>query len=596
MDIDLDGWTDVVGLSQSRAPVLLHNDGAGRLVHRAGALAPGLKATDLLAIAVCDLDGDGLPDVLLWSAAEGLQAWRNLGNGNHALRLELTGWRDKASNLRTNADAVGAVVTAYAGPLHTAIENTTRAAGLGQSRTPLVMGLGRAGAADLVRIHWPDGVPQAELNQAAGALLRLAEVNRKGSSCPVLLTWDGSRFVFVTDFLGAGSMGELAADGSTRPPRPEESVKIEPGKLVPRDGRYVLKIAEPMDEVLYLDHLRLDAIDHPADTVVFPDERFSVAAPPSQELLAFRRLIFPVRASDHRGRDVTSVLRARDGKTADGFALRSWTGFAEDHFVELEFGNRLADLRPDERLFLVLAGWTDYPYPESIYAAEQAGVPMVTPVLEKLGPDGKWSSLGDIGFPAGLTRVMTAEVRGLAGEKSCRLRIRTNVQIYWDQIYLAPLAGSPTSVKRLEVERATLAHRGFMREVTPENSLAVEYDDDRTEVVAVTRWQGFFTRTGDVTDLLRRDDDRFVICGPGDEITIEFDARRLPELPEGWQRSFVLRTRGYCKDASPFTLTSGRVEPLPFRAMKNYPYAASEAPPALDRRIWHTRPAGGGGR
>ena len=58
-------------------------------------------------------------------------------------------------------------------------------------------------------------------------------------------------------------MGELAADGSTRPPRPEESVKIEPGQLVPRNGRYVLKIAEPMDEVLYLDHLRLDVIDHP---------------------------------------------------------------------------------------------------------------------------------------------------------------------------------------------------------------------------------------------------------------------------------------------------------------------------------------------
>jgi cytochrome c-type biogenesis protein CcmH/NrfG len=587
VDLDLDGWTDVVGLSQSRAPVLLHNDGTGRLVLRAGALAPltlpsppliggegrvrGVKANDLLAVAVCDLDGDGLPDVLLWSAAEGLQAWRNLGNGNHGLRLELTGRRDKASSLRTNADAIGASVTAYAGPLHTMIENTTLAAGLGQSRLPLDLGLHRASAADVVRIRWPDGVPQAELNQSAGEVLRVAEINRKSSSCPVLLTWNGSRFVFVTDFLGAGSMGELSSDGSTRPPRPEESLKIEPSQLVPRDGRYVLKIAEPMDEVLYLDYLRLDVIDHPADLDVFPDERFVVSGPPpTQEVLAFRAPILPVRAADHRGRDVTAVLRERDGKTVDGFATRLWTGFAEEHFVELDFADQLAKRPTNDRLFLVLAGWTEYPYPESIFAAEQAGVPMLTPLLEKLDADGKWQSLGEIGFPAGLPRVMTVPVRGLAGQQSCRLRIRTNLQIYWDQIYLAPLAEDHLQVRSLEVEQATLAHRGFMRQVG-QGTQPVSYDDDRTETVAVTRWQGTLTRAGDVTELLRRDDDRFVLCGPGDEITVAFNCRELPPLPTGWVRSFVLRTQGYCKDASPFTLTGGSIEPLPFRGMKSYP-------------------------
>jgi Tfp pilus assembly protein PilF len=601
VDLDLDGWTDVVGLSQSRAPVLLHNDGDGHLALTPDALAPGLTADDLLAVAACDLDGDGYPDVLVWSAAEGLQAWRNQGNGNRGLRIDLTGKRDpgRPPSTRSNADGIGARVTVHAGALRTSVENTTLSAGLGQSRLPLEFGLGRAAAADVVRVRWPDGVPQAELDQPAGAVQRVTEVNRKGSSCPVLLAWDGSRFAFVTDFLGAGSVGELAADGSTRPPRPEESVKIEPGRLVPRDGRYVLKIAEPMDEVLYLDHLRLDVIDHPADVAVFPDERFAVAdPPPSQELLAFRRRIFPVRAADHRGRDITAVLRERDGKTVGGFAPRAWTGFAEEHFVELDFGDRLADLPADGRLFLVLAGWTDYPYPESIYAAEQAGVPMVTPVLEKRGGDGEWHALGEIGFPAGLPRVMTVPVRGLAGEKLCRLRIRTNLQIYWDQIYLAPAeeGGGRPRVRGLEVERATLAHRGFMREVPPVPGGSVAYDDARTESVAVTRWRGRLTRAGDVTELLRRGDDRFVVCGPGDEITVAFDARALPPVPEGWVRSFVLRTRGYCKDASPFTLGGGDVEPLPFREMKNYPPGPADTRPAdadSDRRTWHTRPAGG---
>jgi hypothetical protein len=33
-------------------------------------------------------------------------------------------------------------------------------------------------------------------------VVKIVEVNRKGTSCPVLLTWDGERFRFVSDFLG----------------------------------------------------------------------------------------------------------------------------------------------------------------------------------------------------------------------------------------------------------------------------------------------------------------------------------------------------------------------------------------------------------
>ncbi len=599
VDLDRDGWMDVVGLSNKRELAFLHNDG-GRLVYRSDALNPEMKRGDLWAVAACALDKDRAPDILLWSEAEGLQAWRNLDNGNHALRVDLSGRREKARQMRTNADGIGAFLTIQSGQLRSSLENTTLSAGLGQSRLPLELGLGRATTADLVRIRWPDGVPQTEINQMAGQVLRIVETNRKGTSCPVLLTWDGERFAFITDFLGAGSMGELGADGTTRPPRPEESIKIEPGRLVPRDGKYLIKIAEPMDEVLYIDHVWLDVIDHPSDLVVYPDERFVVEGPqPSQDLLAFRDKIFAKKAIDHRGRDVTELLRKRNGKMVDGFAVRSWLGFAENHFVELDFGDQLQTLNPSDRLFLVLAGWTDYPYPESIFAANQGGVPMTTPILEKLATDGKWQSLGELGFPAGLPRVMTAAMRGLAGEKACRLRIRTNVQIYWDQIYLAPLTETVTAdanerirVHNLEVDHASLVHRGFMREITPEIG-PITYDDARTEPVTVSRWQGKLTRTGDVTDLLRKVDDRFVVSGPGDEITIEFDARKLPVLPAGYQRSFVLRTRGYSKDVSPFTATGGRVEPLPFRKMKNYPPEGTrnESVPD-DDAIWRTRSAG----
>jgi FG-GAP-like repeat/Tetratricopeptide repeat/ASPIC and UnbV len=615
VDLDLDGWTDIVGLSAESKPVLLHNDGTGRLVQRRGALgAEDGWPTDLVAVAVADLFDNCAPDLLLWSEADGLQLRTNQGNGNRALRLELLGIHNPDPYTRSNSDAIGARVIAQVGTLYTSVENTTLSAGLGQSRLPLALGLGPNHQADVVRVAWPDGVPQAELNVPSCDRYQLKEANRKITSCPVLLTWDGQRFIYVTDFLGAGSVGELGPDGSTRPPRPEESVKIEAGQLAPRDGHYVLKITEPLDEILYLDRLQLTVLDHPPNVSVYPDERFATSdPPPTQDLLAFREQIFPVSARDHHGRDVTALLRERDKKFVEGFARRSWLGFAEEHWVELDFGTRLdrfaGRIRAGascDRLFLCLAGWTDYPYPESIYAASQAGVAMQPPVLEQQDAEGKWHKLDEIGFPAGLPRLMTKEVTRNVGQTflSAKLRIRTNLQVFWDQVYLAPLlenvtlgGAQPNQVRTatLEVADATLAARRFLQEIR--TGKLIEYDDARTESVAVSRWVGQFTRLGDVTDLLRRADDCFAICAPGDEITVRFDARNLPPLPPGWTRSFVLRTWGYCKDASLFTAASAAVEPLPFRAMRNYPPGPDEKYPTDPlheeyRRRYNTRRIG----
>ena len=604
-DLDLDGKTDFVGLSADGKLVFLQGDGAGKFTRRLTPFGPDAEAHfDLVAVAPVDVDGDNNPDVLLWSAAGGLRVFRSAGNGNHGLRIALTGVREvpppgfDGKPIRTNADAVGCWVRIHAGPLRTAAETTTFSAGLGQSRIPIHFGLGKADAAEAVRIRWPDWVIQAELNQAAG-LVTVAELDRRPSSCPVLFTWDGERFVYVTDFLGAGSMGEGSADGSTRPPRAEESVKIEANQFVPRAGKYVLKVAEPMDEVMYLDRLRLDVIDHPADASVFPDERFATSDPqPTQERLYFRdsERVFAAKATTHRGRDVTATLRDRDGRHVEDFARRTWLGFAEDHHVELDFGPALKSLPAGRKVYLVLAGWVDYPYPESIYAATQAGVPMVSPVMEQKQPDGSWKLLGEVGFPAGLTRVMTRDVTGWIDPDGGPVRLRTNLQVYWDQLFFAPVAETGSTARELPVSRATMEHRGFVQEYSPNGKLPIAYDYDRLEPVAVTRWKGKFTRTGDVTELLTATDDRHVICGPGDEVTVEFDATALPPVREGWKRSFVLRSWGYCKDNAPTTVSAGQVGPMPYRAMPRYPYDPAKEPPPLAVREydaeWNTRPVG----
>lgn len=595
IDLDLDGWTDVVGLSDKRLPVLLHNQ-AGRLVHAPQALGVDSDwPQDLLGLLVTHVDGDRFPDLLVWSEARGLQVHVSSGNRNHALAVKLSGQRrmeDTGNKLRSNADGFGVRVAAQAGEVWAGAENTTLSAGLGQSHQPLVLGLGRHSEADVVRLFWPDGALQAEFGIPSDQVAIIPESNRRKGSCPVLFAWNGHRFVFVNDFLGAGTVGELAPDGTTRPPRPEESVKIESDQLAPLDGHYVLKLAEPMDEVTLLDRLQLVVMDHPADVRVYPDERFVTAGPPaSQELLAFREEVFPASARDHRGRDVAKKLSRWDRDTVNEFAERTWLGFAEEHWVELDFGDRLAKFKPDDRVVLCLAGWTDYPYPESIWAANQAGVQMQFPVLERQGPDGKWQSLGEIGFPAGLSRMMTAEVTGKLGGPQCKLRLRTNLDIYWDQIFVAtvlekvPVApGTKQTAGRLratalEVGSAALSVRGCMKEYSPDGKLPTIYDYDRLDRVPTVRPAGRLTRLGDVTELLHKLDDRFVIFGPGDEVTVRFDAGKLPELPAGWKRSFVLRTWGYCKDCGPFTATGSTLEPLPFRGMSRYPYGPDEKYP-----------------
>src|SRR5260370_29788008 len=115
-----------------------------------------------------------------------------------------------------------------------------------------------------------------------------------------------------------------------------------------------------------------------------------------------------------------------------------------------------------------------------------------------------------------------------------------------------------------------------MQAYSPDGRLPHLYDYARLESVPFSQLAGGLTRFGEVTELLRERDDRFAIFGPGDEVTVRFEARHLPALPAGWTRSFVLRTWGYCKDCGPFTASGATIEPLPFRAMTTYPYGPDE--------------------
>jgi hypothetical protein len=405
--------------------------------------------------------------------------------------------------------------------------------------------------------------------------------------------------------LGGGGLGYLIAPGVYSQPDRDEAVAITSEQLQASDGFFRLSVTEPMDEIAYLDHLRLDVVDRPPGVSSTPDERFAPEGPrPTGEVIAWRTAIEPKRATDLEDRDVTETLRHWDRRTADSFRLRQgWIGYAEEHGVILDFGDRLSKHAASDPLVLCLAGWVEYPYSQTNYAAATAGVTLEPPAIERLGENGGWQTIEPhAGYPAGMPRLMTLDLTGKLTGPRCVLRIKTNMECYYDQVFIAVrdrALEKSLRVTNLQVSHAVLAYRGYTREVSPDGHQPLLYDYDYVDPAPLARFSGKLTRYGDVARLLESDDDQLCLVGPGDEVRLEFSASDLPELPAGWTRSYVLRGYGYCKDADPFTAGSDTVGPLPWRGMPPFPFAHDVTrpdDPAYESylRVYQIRPAGGG--
>ncbi len=583
-DVDLDGDLDIVCFGS--AVHLLLNDGRGRFGLQAQVWQPA-AGNRLAGIEVLDVTGDRVPDwVILEQGATSRVALAagELVPPSTALAIQPSGIRSRDGRTRSPASGYGVTLTARAGWREQKLLHTGQAGGANQSLLPVVFGLGGASKADYVDFLWPDGVAQSEMGLVAGQTHQVAELQRKISSCPVLFAWNGSRFEFVTDFAGVGGLGYFSAPGVAAPPQVLEHVKIEPGQLRSRNGRYELRIAEPMEETAYIDRLELLAIDHAPDQQVFPDERLALSGPPpTHELLVVDAPIFPVRALDPTGHDCAAALRHVDRVYAYEPPLdRRYLGFCAPHSLELDFGDRLAGFGVGDRVSLFITGFIEYPYSQTVYAASQSRLGWEPIRVERQAPDGRWQTIvPDGGAPGGMARTMTIDLTDQLTPATRKLRLTTNLELFYDRIFVARAGRVDTvSVSPVPLREATLRYAGFALEYSPDGRLPLIYDYDLREATAPFHTlQGAYTRYGAVTELLTEFDDRYVLVGPGDEIAVQFDASALPDLAAGRMRSFVLVSHAYCKDMDLYTATPRTLEPLPFRAMSRYPYPANEAYP-----------------
>lgn len=571
-DVENRGFADLIAGGS-----VLRNAGQGRF-QSSMALSP-----DASLMAAADFDQDGKIDMAMIPANGVLQILKNQTvMANHWLGVALTG----VKNLQLAAEAE---VEVKAGQLYQ--KQVYR--GL-----PLHFGIGNYETVDAVRITWPNALIQNEVRQVGDRKAEYKEAPRLSGSCPMIFTWNGKEFEFITDVLGVAPLGATAGDGVYFPVDHDEYIQIAGRSLMPVDGQYEIRITEELREVAFMDQVQLIAVDHPQNVDIFTNDKFK--GPPFPEFRLFgvekEQRIYPKAARDKEGRDVLQRVTSKDAQYPDGYR-RDYAGVAESHHLDLDFGNAA----PDNRAALVLSGWVDWA-DGSVFlgASQQKGGGLVMPYLQVKNKNGEWQTvLEDMGIPAGKPKTIVVDLTGKFLSDAREIRIVTNLCVYWDEIFLSENLAEPQARMTLvNAASAEFRYRGFSKPVIhPERKQPERFDYQTWMPVSI--WNptpGMYTRYGSVKPLLEAADDRFVIMGSGDEIRMLFSEKEMPPLAQGWTRDFLLLVDGWAKDQDANTAYSQTVEPLPFHDMTVYPYPAEEKFPdgEMHRRYqeeYNTRPA-----
>ena len=598
IDYDNDGWVDLVAVGETK-----EGKGEVRLFRNLGpdgwkdvTTDVGLDKIQLKeprAIIVGDYDNDGAVDLLITqNHGPAVLLHNEGGNKNNSLRLALKGLND-------NKSAIGTKVEVFSDGIRQKFEVYGSSGYLGQNSPYLTIGLGQAKVADVLRLTWPTGVLQDEIEVAANKVQNIQELDRRGSSCPTLFAWNGREYQLVGDMLGAGVVGHwIAADKGTverNIARPTEAIKLDRSSLREKDeshpsqnqgrvGHPMLsfRFMEPLEESVYLDQVQLLAVDHPAEVDVFPNEYFASNPPYPPFKVVFSNKNDarpPAGAWDEHGHNVLPDSLAH--RYFGDFKVLSFQGFAEPHTLELNLGEPYRG----GPLWLLMHGEIEYFSATSMYAADQAGLHPFAPYVEALvsGSDEKekWVRVvDDMGFPAGGARTMTADLTGKLPLGTRRIRITTNLQIYWDSILISRTRQNQNvRLTSVPLARANLNFHGFPLKIEDQPPGNVKYVYEKASATGpYTRPAGAYTRYGDVRPLLESVDDKFVVFGSGDEVALDFDPAKLPALPRGWVRDYFFIANGYEKDMDFYAYHGDTVDPLPFRDMLTYPYPGQSFP------------------
>ncbi|WP_397571414.1 FG-GAP-like repeat-containing protein [Schlesneria sp. T3-172] len=579
-DFDNDGTTDAILIDATHATIF-RGDGQGRFTEVPRAAADWLAGT--ARVVVRDLDHDGDLDLLAVQPAGvtgySSQCRESDNPGNGWQEIQLIGYQVKPgeqnNDKRTNHINLGGLVELKAGARYQSkivTESTTH------------FGLGPNQRADVARVLWTNGIPTNVVNPNPNQQLSIPQL--LVGSCPYLYTWNGERFEFVTDLLWNAPLGLKFAEHVIAPWREWEYIKIDGTKLKSVDSEYQLRVTAELWEAEYFDQFKLFAVDHPAGTEIYTNEKVGPAELASPKIHTVQKPLRPVAARDPQGRDLLQQIDTRDAIYTKTFEHRLAQGLTEEHFLELDLGPMPESSdHSKQQITLFLTGWM-YPGCTSLsvqFSQNPVGPRPRPPAIYVPDAQGVWQEVRPfMGFPGGKTKTIAVDLSGLFTGDDHRLRIVSTIEIYWDAVFFT--VDDPTvTFKQTELElvRAVVSDRGGVsRRSWPATGNGPDQFDYH-DLVQGEAWPpmfGNFTRFGDVLPLLTQRDDKLVVTGSGDEIQLAF-AEPAEPLPPGWVRDFVLYSVGWDKDADLNTVYGDVVEPLPFEAMTVYAHRDGEPRP-----------------
>ncbi len=583
IDFDNDGSCDIFLAGEplkegSRGLYLFHNngiDGFNDVSHLLPAEIKGARQ-----ISVFDYNDDGDLDMLLAGINGGVILLRNDGgNTNHFVRMKLVGLR--AGSAKNNHFGIGAKVEIRSGNLYQTIVVTD---------PKIHFGIGHRAMADVIRITWTNGVPQNIFSP--GTDQALIEAQTLKGSCPFLYTWNGKEYVFIKDILWRSALGmPLGIMGGTTAyafaDASDDYLKIPGEMLKAENGEYSIQVTSELWETIYLDQLQLVAVDHPEDTDVFVPEQFAPPPFPGLKLYTVENKITPVSATGNNEADVLGFISEKDDSYLADFKTDKYQGTAELHDLILDPGS------VSDKLCVFLNGWI-FPTDASInYSLSQSSdMKVMAPVIQVVNKKGEWETVIDnLGFPQGKDKTVIADLSGKFLSSDHRIRIRTNMEIYWDYIFFSEKKTEvPVISTVMDPVSADLHYRGFSSSYRKGGRYGPHWFD-YSDTEKDPKWRdlpGNYTRYGNVLPLLTASDNKYIISNAGDEATLKFDEKKLPALPVGWKRDFMIRSVGWVKDGDLNTAFGNSVLPLPYHGMSSYPPSAKDKyPDDPDLRKYH---------
>jgi hypothetical protein len=561
-DLDNNGGLDLilarpgpVDVLPSPSNLVWLNDGNGKFE-----LLPGAISNDWV-FDIADVNNDGRLDLLTVSADGSARQAINHGTKNYHWQVVRPRAANAVGDQRINSFGIGGEMEIRSGLLVQKQPITS----------PLLhFGLGEQATTDVIRVTWPNGSVRADFEIKADQQI-VTEQRLKGS-CPFLFAYNGKQMEFVKDAVPWSSAIGLRINtlGTARVEATEEWYKISRDQLVPHDGYYDLRITAELWETYYYDHLSLMVVDHPVGTDIFVDERFVIPAA-KLEITTVSTPHKIARAVDDKGNDVTSLISTLDGNYLDTFEKGNYQGVAREHYVELDLGDDAPSTGP---LWLIANGWM-HPTDSSINVAISQGKQEQAKPLSLEIPDGHggWKVVRpNMGFPAGRKKICLFDLANVFESGTPRrLRLRTNLEIYWDLLeWAVGIPNAELKTTRLNPDVADLHHRGYSV-INQKNDSSPEVPDYNRLSSSKQIWRdliGYYTRFGDVRELLLRADDRYVIMNAGDEMSFRFAEQSAP--PAGWVRDYVIIGDGWIKDGDYNSTFSKTVLPLPYHAKNEY--------------------------